>query len=1377
MGKMGLGSLGLCGSTLSVVLAVLLTQTACEKKRDGSSAKKPDQAAGLHELIPVQEIETWKHSIQTTGDAPEFSTVTEAEDLRIAPDVEDMNVQGVVKFNSDDPLLQKQTRAIALMGKPNTTYTLSYRLTPKYLKIFKRVPAKEISHYEVPYSQRENADYLVPLGGYPITYYDNDEPSSRQDSGSKSWRTARYFRIDWANFHAFERLVKKDVYPMSYFTEGKWYFSKAVVSTKPGDEQSEGLGMTDSAVSSGFQLANKLAFRPLKKYLRGVNVAVADLKKRFEKKKGDSQDDVIAFRVDWKDFVAEPGDDEFDELREKEDTSRRDEYRKFGQFDFVQTSMFTGGKTIFDYVRGQIISASRLEELHFDKDGFSFTLVEVASGIRTRFSFMRVKDSNYEPRSWRLSDAKTFGTFMTSTPYVTTSKDDRIEDYEASKVMNRFNPKNDIVFHFSKDTPKIDELKKDEYRLHVDYRQVGRNCIKYWDHIFQMAGTGMHIRLDEEHDADLGELTTNQINIIDTISEDGLLGVGPSTADPETGEIISGVANVFVAGFRKDLTEQIRRYIRLRSGLITDYLFPATIQKRFPVMGYASHEIEQFCPAVVKFAESLQGRAQMSSTIENDYVKGCLERLLPRVLTEVTCHEMGHVFNLVHNFRCSSDSENSFKSYADMKTMYPKEKFKEVYNDFYNNEDPALFPHGSCVMDYYRFDRPLLVMPGRYDLAAIAFGYAGKVHVEEEGSSRWENMDLKKPLRDQTALVAKTHKYGFCDDGQAGYGDKLPSLDPLCLRHDYGDTPNEIMDSAFNSIRDEILLSYNKLDRAQLKPHTGTVAMGLEALERIYKLWRAHLTDFLGKEQANLHEFENDQVKYAKLQADLQTDFRHKEFLGVSERYYEYMNTIFTLPDLYCLAVRNGADKSQLNPKTDTRIIRFDVLQLEMKAFASKVVGCMDPSVNAYLKTQYEGKWTVISQIGHPGADIRYSTALEDWLDPKDIEGIAQTRYTAGESLFSPLNNRAGKRVHALADSTVSALDEPAIRSRMMRDLGKRYFEGLDLEGPVRATLEGQGYVLAPNSTFTPYKAFDASLNSYLMISVSFLKNWRAAEDVPKYVKEQSLDEVKVARSMHLKVRKDDEVYLFRPNSGRFYFASPSKQLPYRIISKMRELEEPTRFDIRSVDPEGQEGLYQLSEIIKHIPASAEDSTPLSFIELQKMLDFHSRIINGKSYALDDDTPMALEPALKTDEFLTFSKRLELLNQKLKALMDAAQRPVNEPITIPIGLDSETATITISPLEAKTTLEEIRSSTPSLIAWIKKEGFTAEELTQKGIVELWVNSRKNERLTQYWLKNLVPELGDRISFRTNSRLNYDSQYVALWNLLESLMVVDRELVL
>lgn len=544
------------------------------------------------------------YSAQTFGE-PTPAGMSLAGDVVIDSNLDLIRHLNKVDFETDAGLLARHTDVVDFLGEPNKTYKIKYKLTPNRLVVMKVVNLKEISHYELPYSDYLGNDtYAVPLGGYAINPQkktkilnsDNDptnqyrlvdaELQFNEDGSLKTnCRTcADYISLNPDSFVKFARIEnKKDVYPAEFFN-GEWYFSESVVDTQPGMETA--IGQIYGAYDLNFRPASKIKFFRTAGTLKGYNIAIDE---ELSTENTLNLTPVISFPATGKNYkIAETGS--MAQLQEVVIDDTNLESAPYVSISFENISTL---RTRIESLMNPLVgfgntATGALKQVKFSDNSFSFTLEDVASGRLWKYSFLRAEDRNYTPRRHYKRDREQFGFFTANRTRIPRPEQDyREEDFERNVLIQRHNPEKDIVFHFSNLTPKDlngrcrqagDTSLKDIVTpdFEINYREIGRRSIQYWDAAFQQAGAKSRVVLKEVDangdcfDAPLGDLEFHTLNLIDSIQSSNLLGVGPSLIDPYSGEVVNTTMNVHLAPFRSIIGSEVRTFIKSRLGVFTD---------------------------------------------------------------------------------------------------------------------------------------------------------------------------------------------------------------------------------------------------------------------------------------------------------------------------------------------------------------------------------------------------------------------------------------------------------------------------------------------------------------------------------------------------------------------------------------------------------------------------------------------------------------------------------------------------------------------------------------------------------------------------------------------------------------------------------------
>jgi hypothetical protein len=135
--------------------------------------------------------------------------------------------------------------------------------------------------------------------------------------------------------------------------------------------------------------------------------------------------------------------------------------------------------------------------------------------------------------------------------------------------------------------------------------------------------------------------------------------------------------------------------------------------------------------------------------------------MIAHTYTTTLVHEFGHNLGLRHNFKGSYDRKN-FYTEAERKELGIEQN-----------------PHYSSIMDYGFSELNELPIFGKYDVAALRYGYAREV---ETNGGQFVKIPEGKSLRDSGIDM---WSYDFCTDGNVG-------TSPKCHRFDEGTNLTEI---------------------------------------------------------------------------------------------------------------------------------------------------------------------------------------------------------------------------------------------------------------------------------------------------------------------------------------------------------------------------------------------------------------------------------------------------------------------------------------------------------------------------------------------------------------------------------------------------------
>lgn len=184
-----------------------------------------------------------------------------------------------------------------------------------------------------------------------------------------------------------------------------------------------------------------------------------------------------------------------------------------------------------------------------------------------------------------------------------------------------------------------------------------------------------------------------------------------------------------------------------------------------------------------------------------DIRKQAADLIVAHSYSTTLIHELGHNLGLRHNFIGSADQAN----------FYSEEESKAMGLSF--------IPQYSSIMDYGAYDLNELPVFGKYDIAALRFGYARKV---EDDKGEIVSIPSDANLTAIKNSGVKIKNYEFCTDENAG-------LSVKCNRFDEGTSIKDIAQYYIDNYKD----SYETLNKRD-----GRLEFSTSGMSR-YVMWRS----------------------------------------------------------------------------------------------------------------------------------------------------------------------------------------------------------------------------------------------------------------------------------------------------------------------------------------------------------------------------------------------------------------------------------------------------------------------------------------------------------------------------------------------------------
>jgi hypothetical protein len=357
--------------------------------------------------------------------------------------------------------------------------------------------------------------------------------------------------------------------------------------------------------------------------------------------------------------------------------------------------------------------------------GYYYSLAKLPDPMHARPADDRI--GHFVTRRWDFSDdTKPF-------PEVYYVKRWRLEKKDPDAAMSE--PKQPIVYWLDRDIPE-------------KYRETVKAGILEWNKAFEKIGFKDALRVEmQPENADFDTADAHHASVRWVVrDEPGALAIGPSRADPRTGEILDAdieIEDGWTRLPRRQASEQFQP--RARS--------TATGEDAYCEYGDVAMDELAFALDVMVARGEIDPQGPEA------------EKYVLATLKDVVTHEVGHTLGLQHNFRAS--------------TIYTQKQLED-----------RVFTHangiGGSVMDYNAINLALqsepqadYVMPtiGPYDYWAIEYAYKPLAPAAEKA-------ELAK-----IAARSDEPQLAFANDIDAGFGGVAEGMDPQVNRRDLGSDP------------------------------------------------------------------------------------------------------------------------------------------------------------------------------------------------------------------------------------------------------------------------------------------------------------------------------------------------------------------------------------------------------------------------------------------------------------------------------------------------------------------------------------------------------------------------------------------------------------
>ncbi len=424
--------------------------------------------------------------------------------------------------------------------------------------------------------------------------------------------------------------------------------------------------------------------------------------------------------------------------------------------------------------------------------------------------------------------------------------------------------------------------------------------------------------------------------------------------------------------------------------------------------------VQENCSGYVGYLKGVKAANALTKTADElEHLYSCSRLLLPLQTLGTLVHEIGHTIGLRHNFQGSADPDN-FVSKSDYTLKYVK-------------EIPGYIkPKSSSIMEYTDETSGVNIYPGKYDIAALRFGYGEQVEVKHGDGVKVVDLLSDKPISDVLEPGQELVGYKFCTDGHVSNSSYYN-----CNRFDEGATPSEMV----KSISDNIFERLKRIYRYESIYFNNDVLGQLVLFRKIYEEWRNKLQQNLG---TNIYLEDIETEEFQKIVDELIKDDPHmKDLYEARNRMVQVMLKLASIPNRYCvLENENGVES----------LFEFSKLQdaMRRRGFVGSLFTCQDEVAKEFFA---ESDQTVTDEYGFPlrsgsfqignldiGGSARLGRINLDYI------GTYETRQNAF-LLLAVRNARVLEETNFLP----SMLDEPDIRRLVNTFLVDRISEGVKI--------------------------------------------------------------------------------------------------------------------------------------------------------------------------------------------------------------------------------------------------------------------------------------------------------------------------------------------
>lgn len=620
------------------------------------------------------------------------------------------------------------------------------------------------------------------------------------------------------------------------------------------------------------------------------------------------------------------------------------------------------------------------------------------------YSFVKlnsIASKDFKAVKYPTTDDGTFGFF--STENVKLDVDNNASEKDKEVLMNHWNPNRKVIDYYLDANYSKPENADVRAATYLAFDRVNEGLAE--------ANVNFRLKLHDNKGEVPGDITKSMIVLVEDPSASSVLGYGPSAVNPLTGEILSarvimykGILETYIKYTYDDLRRHklsekskakavpftagkniflpaatanqpaaaqkqakaakgLQAKSKLTAGKGSNFTFKDINMIKNSVKNYTKFSNVKSNDAIYAASkhclytpEALGIDGKLSAGVEeilgNDLrpwedlstseKQRLISAILPGTFVSVLVHELGHNLGLRHNFSGSEDKENFYTG-------------EELAAHHLDHESPY-----SSAMEYGSTELDNLVTLGKYDVAALRFGYNREVETASGTMVKLEST-LEEKLAEKTEEKLTLKDYKYCTDEHVG-------ANAGCKRFDAGTSYVEIANQLIESYESRYFLRNFRNGRINFSMvgdlnYSGAIEYTFDNLRTFFEVRERIKSQFDLADDAA----EWESIEFLK---DL------NEATKISARFFM---KVLTMPDMTCAIAKATAP---------TQIIAVETLENLNKDAAT----CYEVPLNP--------AYQVVGTFGKSFQSKKSMNSTNSYLDQIDVRGIWPDKVLAAKYLF-----------------------------------------------------------------------------------------------------------------------------------------------------------------------------------------------------------------------------------------------------------------------------------------------------------------------------------------------------------------------------------------